>query len=176
MRICAVRGEADFAGRQGVQRLVKVALPASDCVGRVDGYVVDITLDPTKPLFGANSALKAIMAQALDPEAFAQRQLDAYNARDLDRFVREYAEDVVVYRLPDPNPVIVGRAALAAHYRDNRFNLPKLHAKLVNRMVFGNKVIDQELVVGVPGAPLEVAAIYEVSGQGICRVWFVGSQ
>ena len=113
------------------------------------------------------------MAPTFDPEAFAQRQLDAYNARDLERFVQEYAEDVVVFRLPDPKPVIVGRAALAAHYRDNRFNLPELHARLVNRMVFGNKVIDQELVVGVPGAPLEVAAIYEVSEQGISKVWFV---
>jgi hypothetical protein len=55
------------------------------------------------------------MAHALDPAAFAQRQLDAYNARDLERFIREYAEDVVVYRLPDPKPIIVGRAALAAH-------------------------------------------------------------
>jgi len=116
------------------------------------------------------------MTHTLDPESFAQRQLDAYNARDLERFIQEYAEDVVVYRLPNPDPVIVGRAALAAHYRDNRFNLPELHAKLVNRMVFGNKVIDQELVVGVPGAPLEVAAIYEVSDQGICKVWFVGSK
>ena len=116
------------------------------------------------------------MAHSLDPEAFAQRQLDAYNARDLERFVQEYTEDVVVYRLPDPVPVIVGRAALAAHYRDNRFNLPELHAKLVNRMVFGNKVIDQELVVGVPGAPLEVAAIYEVSPHGISRVWFVNPE
>ncbi|MCE9658414.1 MAG: nuclear transport factor 2 family protein [Burkholderiales bacterium] len=114
------------------------------------------------------------MALPFDPEAFAQRQLDAYNARDLDAFVREYTSDVEVYRLPDPNPVIVGRAALAAHYRDHRFNLPDLHARLVKRMVFGNKVIDQELVLGVPGAPLEAAAIYEVTERGIAKVWFVG--
>ena len=116
------------------------------------------------------------MANTLDPEVFAQRQLDAYNARDLEGFIREYAEDVVVYRLPDPNPVIVGREALAAHYRENRFNRPELHATLVIRLVFRNKVIDQELIVGVPGAPLEVAAIYEVSDRGICKVWFVGSK
>ncbi len=48
------------------------------------------------------------MTEAFDPEAVVQRQLDAYNARDLERFVREYTEDVVVYRMPDPNPVIVG--------------------------------------------------------------------
>ena len=111
-----------------------------------------------------------------DPEPFAQRQLDAYNARDLDRFVREYTDDVVVYRMPDPNPVIVGRSALAAHYRDNRFSLPDLHAKLVNRMVFGNKVIDQERVFGVEPEPLEVAAIYEVTPSGISKVWFVSGK
>jgi hypothetical protein len=116
------------------------------------------------------------MALSFDPEAFAQRQLDAYNARDLEGFIREYTEAVEVYRMPDPHPVIVGRSALAAHYRDHRFNLPDLHAKLVNRMVFGNKVIDQELVLGVPGAPLKAAAIYEVTEQGISKVWFVGAE
>jgi hypothetical protein len=113
------------------------------------------------------------MSVQFDPEPFVQRQLEAYNARDLERFVREYTEDVAVYRMPDPEPVIVGRAALAAHYRDNRFNLPALHAELVNRMVFGNKVIDQEIVHGVPNGPMDAAAIYEVTERGIAKVWFV---
>lgn len=111
-----------------------------------------------------------------DPAAFAQRQLDAYNARDLDRFVREYTEDVQVWRLPGTEPVLVGRAALAAHYRQHRFHLPGLHAALVNRMVFGNKVIDHERVTGVQDTPMEVAAIYEVRPDGIARVWFVSGQ
>ena len=81
------------------------------------------------------------MALPFDPETFAQRQLDAYNARDLERFVREYTEDIEVYRLPNPTPVIVGRTALAAHYRENRFNLPELHARLVKRKRSGNPSI-----------------------------------
>jgi hypothetical protein len=113
------------------------------------------------------------MTAPFDPEPFAQRQLDAYNARDLDRFVREYTEDVQVFRLPDTKPSLVGRDALAAHYRDNRFNLPGLHAELVKRMVFGNKVIDQEIVTGLPTGRMDAAAIYEVTPQGISRVWFV---
>jgi hypothetical protein len=115
------------------------------------------------------------MTDTFDPAEFAQRQLDAYNDRDLDRFVREYTDDVMVYRLPGAEPVIVGKAALAEHYRKNRFNLPGLHAELVQRMVFGNKVIDQERVTGVPDAPLEVAAIYEVTPAGIARVWFLSA-
>jgi hypothetical protein len=117
------------------------------------------------------------MSQLFDPAAFAQRQLDAYNARDIERFIAEYTDDVVVFRLPGMEPIMRGKVNLAENYAKNRFSLPELHAKLVNRMVFGNKVIDQEYVTGVPGEPLEVAAIYEVTPLGICKVWFVsGSQ
>ena len=52
-------------------------------------------------------------------------------------------------------------------------NLDLSGIELVNRMVFGNKVIDQERVTGVQATPLEVAAIYEVAPSGICKVWFV---
>ena len=113
------------------------------------------------------------MPSALDPAAFAQRQLDAYNARDLTSFVAEYTDDVVVYRLPETALFLVGKPALAEHYRRNRFNLAGLHAELVNRMTFGNKVIDQELVLGVQEQPMEVAAIFEVTPAGISKVWFV---
>lgn len=64
---------------------------------------------------------------------------------------------------------------MAEHYANNRFNLAELHAQLVSRMVFRNKVIDQEYVTGVPGAPLGVAAIYEVTQVGIRTVWFVSA-
>jgi len=113
------------------------------------------------------------MTLPFDPAGFAQRQLDAYNARDLERFMKEYTDDVQVYVLPGAEPILSGKAAMAAHYRDKRFNLLELHAEVVARMVFGNKVIDQELVTGIPGAPVQAAAIYEVTEQGIAKVWFV---
>jgi len=116
------------------------------------------------------------MSNDFDPEGFAQRQLDAYNARDLESFIREYTDDVVVYRLPGSEPVLVGKAAFGEHYRKNRFNLPNLHAEVVNRMVFGNKVIDQERVVGVGDQVMEVAAIYEVTPTGIAKVWFLSGE
>jgi len=116
------------------------------------------------------------MPESFDPEGFAQRQLDAYNARDLERFIAEYTEDVVVYRLPEAEPILVGKAAFAEHYRKNRFSLPGLHAEVVNRMVFGNKVIDHERVVGVGSEAVEVAAIYEVTPRGISKVWFLGGK
>lgn len=110
------------------------------------------------------------------PAEAAQEQLEAYNARDLDRFVAVYAEDVKVYRKPWDQPAMVGRAQLADFYAKNRFNLPGLHAEVVNRMAFGNKVIDHERVSGVRPEPFEVAAIYEVVDGLIATVWFVAGE
>ena len=111
-----------------------------------------------------------------DPAGFAQRQLDAYNDRDIDRFIAEYTDDVVAWRLGVTEPFLVGKAAFADHYRRNRFQLADLRAELVQRMVFGNKVIDQERVFGVQPQPMEVAAIYETTPRGICQVWFVSGE
>lgn len=116
------------------------------------------------------------MSTAFDAEGFVQRQLDAYNARDLGRFIAEYTDDVVAYRLPGTEPVLTGKSALSEHYRKNRFSLPLLHAELVNRMIIGNKVVDHERVFGVEPQPMEVAAIYEVTPRGISKVWFVSAK
>ena len=116
------------------------------------------------------------MSPNFDPEGFAQRQLDAYNARDIERFIAEYTEDVAAYRHPNPEPFLAGKAAFAEHYRKNRFVLPELHAELVNRMVLGNKVIDHERVLGIGPEPMEVAAIYEVTPSGISKVWFLSGK
>jgi hypothetical protein len=80
------------------------------------------------------------MNEVFNPEPFAQRQVDAYNARDMERFVAEYAEDIVAFRFPGAAPALVGKQAFAKHYRKNRFALAGLHSELVNRMVIGNKV------------------------------------
>jgi hypothetical protein len=113
---------------------------------------------------------------AMNPELPVQRQLDAYNARDLPRFLAEYSDDVLHFRPPAAQPVIAGKAAMAEHYATKRFNLPGLHAALVNRMVLGNKVIDHERITGIGDAPVDAAVAFEVNHQGlICRVWYFGS-
>ena len=60
------------------------------------------------------------MTNTFDPVPFVQRQLDAYNARDLDRFVREYTDDITAWRLPGAQPLLSGMAAFADHYRRHR--------------------------------------------------------
>jgi hypothetical protein len=105
------------------------------------------------------------------PVDVVQAQLDAYNARDLDRFAATYSDDVVIYRMPASTPAIVGKARLRDVYRQ-RFASPGLHAEILSRIVMGNKVIDHERVVGIRDTPLEALAIYEVDGATIAKVWF----
>ena len=100
-----------------------------------------------------------------------QRQLDAYNARDLDRFVAEFSDTVTVYRMPATEPAIVGKVSFAEFYATQRFNRPGLHAEIVNRIVLGNKVIDHERISGVQATPFEMVVIYEVTDNLIQQLW-----
>jgi hypothetical protein len=107
----------------------------------------------------------------LNCEAVVQRQLDAYNARDLTRFLAEYSEDIRAYRPPAVEPIIVGRTAFGEFYATQRFNHAGLHARLLNRMVLGCTVIDHELVSGVRERPFEVVVVYHVIDDLIRYTW-----
>ena len=108
----------------------------------------------------------------MNPVNPVQRQLDAYNARDVERFVAEYTDDVQVFRPPAAEPVLSGKQAFAAHYAKNRFTLPSLHAEVVNRMVSGSTVVDHERITGLQEGVVEAIAVYQVSGGRIRSVWF----
>jgi hypothetical protein len=108
----------------------------------------------------------------VNPEGPVQRQLDAYNAKDLARFLAEYTEDVQVFRPPAREPVLSGKQAFGEHYARNRFTLPNLHARLVKRIVSGNIVVDHEDVTGLSEANLSAVAVYEVIDDRIRTVWF----
>lgn len=108
----------------------------------------------------------------MNPVEPVQRQLEAYNARNLERFVAQYSQDIRVFRPPAPEPVLVGKQAFAKHYADNRFTLPSLHAEVVNRMVAGNTVVDHELITGLQTDVVEAIVVYAVSAGLIHTVWF----
>ena len=110
------------------------------------------------------------------PVEVVQQQLDDYNRRDLAAFVANYADGIEVYRLPAPEPSLVGKEAFARLYETTRFNLPGLRAELVNRIAFGNKVIDHERIHGVRPEPFEVAAAYEVRDGLIVKAWFLAGE
>ena len=104
--------------------------------------------------------------------ALIQRQLDAYNAQNLDAYVSCYAPDVVVAGL---NGAVTetGREALRARYAKAFAAYPKNKAHLKNRIEVGSIVIDHEHVVRAPGGEeFEIIAIYTVKDGLIARVDF----
>lgn len=105
------------------------------------------------------------------PLELVEHQLAAYNDRDLARFLEVFSDDIEVTRLPGTTPSIVGKAALAKFYAENRFNLPGLHAEIVNRIVMGQKIVDHERITGINPEPMEIIVIYAVEDGLIRRMW-----
>src|SRR5215216_4986251 len=81
-------------------------------------------------------------------------QIEAYNARDIEAFVKNYAEDVEVWTLGATEPSIRGQAAFRARFTELFASAPELHVNVVNRTRIGAYVFDEEKVTGVPGRPL----------------------
>lgn len=97
------------------------------------------------------------------PEDVVQRQFDAYNDHDLERFLANFHDTVKSYRMPAAEPSIVGKAAFREFYATQRFNKPALKAELLHRLVLGNKVFDHERITGLTERPLEMVAVFEVT-------------
>ncbi|MGQ0612875.1 MAG: nuclear transport factor 2 family protein [Planctomycetaceae bacterium] len=107
------------------------------------------------------------------PEEAAQRQLDAYNARDLDAFLEVYDRDAEVRDLASGGLLMSGRETMRARYAELFDASPRLQCTLRSRIAHGAFVIDQEEVAGMRGGPpVEAVAIYEVREGSIRRVWF----
>jgi hypothetical protein len=108
----------------------------------------------------------------LSAEIVVQKQLDAYNARDVERFSDLFGEHVKIFRPPVIEPSMVGRDAIKRFYMGQRFNLAKLHAELLHRIVLGDVIIDHRRISGVAENPFEVVAVYEVHSGQIQSVWY----
>ena len=98
-------------------------------------------------------------------------QLDAYNARDIDKFVDTFSEDIEIYDLYG-KMTMKGHAQLRERYANFFKNTPNLNCRIENRIKINNKVIDKENVI-MNDRIVEAVAIYEVIDSKITKVTFV---
>ena len=84
------------------------------------------------------------MRESVLPEDVIARQLDAYNAKDIDAWLATYSNNAVQYELAG-KLLATGHAEIRARAL-LRFDEPDLHATLLNRSVMGKVVIDHEVV------------------------------
>ena len=110
----------------------------------------------------------------IGPEAVVQRQLDAFNAREIDALLATYADDAQLFEHP-AKLLASGAAELRARFTA-RFQEPNLHATLLNRIVAGATVIDHEKVIRTfPEGPgeIELVMIYQVQSGRIANAWVI---
>ena len=111
---------------------------------------------------------------SIDAVVVVQRQLDAYNAKDLDTLLAIYADEAELYEFP-ATLLAKGSAALRERFAI-RFQEPNLHAGLLHRIVACDIVIDHERITrDFPEGPgtLELTMLYEVKAARITRAWSI---
>ena len=111
-------------------------------------------------------------------EAIVQANLEAYNARDIDRFMRSFSAHIIMRDQLSGEIFAQGLDAVRDLYQALFEKSPQLHSKIKARMVLGNSVIDHEQITGRLGSPemLELILIYEVADGKIQRVSTVRAQ
>lgn len=115
--------------------------------------------------------LSTMTAQNSNPEEIVQGNLEAYNERDLDRFMADFSEDIVMYSGMHGEVFATGKEEVRSVYGKLFAASPELHSKILKRIVLGNTVIDHEFITGRNGSnkPLELVLIYEVENEKIVR-------
>ncbi len=102
----------------------------------------------------------------------AQGQLDAYNQRDIEKFVTFYHPKIQVFRLAQNDKTCDNIEAFKAMYKKRFEENPELHCELRSRVVLHDSVLDEEWVTGAGANPSHVVAIYGFTDNLISHVWF----
>lgn len=107
----------------------------------------------------------------------AQKQLEAYNSKDIVAFMPWWKDDCQYYAFPD-TLLANGSAEIMARHIE-RFKEPDLFGTLLSRIVVGNIVIDHETVTrSFPEGKgeIDVICIYEIEDTKIAKAWFKTSE
>ena len=102
-----------------------------------------------------------------------ERQVDAYNAHDLDAFVACYTDDILIS--DGAGAVLVaGREEMRKEFATLFESSPKLHAEVVGRLDAGAYVVLNERIEGYGGDPIDGIMVYHVAEDAIDRaIWLI---
>jgi hypothetical protein len=95
-----------------------------------------------------------------------ERQVEAYNAGDVEAFVACYADDAVIEDA-DGQVEMSGRAEMRKAYGDLFERNPDLRGEIVSRIRVGAYVVDEERITGYSGGDLHAVAIYRLDDEGL---------
>ena len=120
---------------------------------------------------GNKLALVAENGKSETPSELVQRQVEAYNKRDLDAFMATYSNDVKIYFF-NGDVRFKDKKAMRERFETYFKNTPDLHCEIKNRITITNKVIDKEYILA-NGKYRNAVAVYEVEDGLIQKVTFI---
>lgn len=107
---------------------------------------------------------------ALSPEEVVQRQVETYNAHDLEGFASCFAEEATLTNLASGEVFAQGREQVVEVYRKTFARRPRIGVKIENRSVIGPIVIDTERLITNDD---QAVAIYRVQNGEISNLWLI---
>ena len=137
---------------------------------KIQTFNADEINNITRIAVSKNSKRLAFVAED-SPAKIVQKQLDAYNARDINAFMETYSSGIVLLNFPNKE-LLKGKEKMRASYASYFETTPDLNCKIKNRIVIGNKVIDEEYITA-NGQNFNAVAIYEVVNGKIAKVTFI---
>lgn len=111
------------------------------------------------------------LGSAQTAEQIVQKQVEAYNQKDLNAFMDCYSDDVKIYTFPHTLDV-EGKAKMREQFAQFFNSAQTLHCTIVKRIVKGNRIIDEESVQ-YNTTTFSGVAIYEVKDGKIISVTFL---
>ncbi len=106
-----------------------------------------------------------------EAEKIVQKQLEAYNNKNIDGFVNTFTNTIKAYDYPNKIN-IDGKEQLQKIFSGFFSQTPDLHCEIKNRISISNFVIDQEFVTA-NGDNFDAVAIYEVENGKIANMFFI---
>lgn len=109
------------------------------------------------------------------PEELANAQLEAYNNRDIEAFLKPYSDSVKVFN--DKRELLYeGKETMRAQYGNMFARTPDLNCNLLNRIAVNTTIIEHEEVTFGEGRKIYAIVMYKVSEGKIQEVHFLDRQ
>lgn len=120
------------------------------------------------------TSFSSVVAQEKNKaDVLVQKQIDAYNAKNIDAFVATFSDDVIFYNFPKEvnfQGIDQVRKTFGNLFKNN----PDLHCTIEDRIVSGNTVIYHEKVKFQKGQSfLSFVVMYKVTNNKIAEVYFL---
>ncbi len=105
-------------------------------------------------------------------EQIIEKQMRAYDNRDIDSMMSVFSEDIKIINFPDSKILVDGIDECQKMYTELFKHSPNLRAEILKTIFFDNKVIVQEYIYGRNGSDekMEQVIIFEINNKKINRI------